>query len=232
MPENVEYLMEAESGNSAIEGEASSIEDTTQDYFEGIPENEDSSDLPSERGLDHISLMDGEKIDNHVDKIADKIIETGIHEGWEEMPPQERMEQCDEIFEIFSDELGIETEFQIDDLSDDPEGIVVGKFICSYYSTKITLDVTHVKTASFMDVFGTIAHECRHAYQYQCIEKGTEGLSKDHADETNRWKPFFENYDENLNLGFEKYHYDPTEQDAREYANKIVISTLKKGGNE
>ena len=104
----MENLTETESGKSVIEGEAFPIEDTLQDYFEGIPENEDNIDLPSERELDHISVMDGEKIDNHVDKISDKISETGFYEGWKEMSPQERMEKCDVMYEFFSDELGIE----------------------------------------------------------------------------------------------------------------------------
>ena len=115
----------------------------------------------------------------------------------------------------------MKTEFQIDDL----DGKTVGSFFPDLDT--IAIDADHLSNDNFNDVLDTLAHECYHAYQYLCIEKGTEGLSKDHADEIDLWQSCFENDEENKEFGIEAYDKLTIEQDAREYANKIIISVLE-----
>ncbi|MBF0103550.1 MAG: hypothetical protein HQK77_21845 [Desulfobacterales bacterium] len=169
---------------------------------------------------EYISVMDASVIEAHTQEIAHEIIENKLNENWENIPLEERMERCDQLFEIFSDKLEIPADFDIEVLKENEFGYFDGY--------RVVMNVEHLENDSFDKVLDTMAHECRHAYQQECMSKDLDSYSGEYRGEIEGWKEAVNDY--SYFTGFCDYHYSAIEQDAREYANNVLISVLKNGG--
>lgn len=87
-------------------------------------------------------------------------------EIWKNLSYDERLQTIDNVknIELYYHGVPFEVDLVINDIDD----YTLGKY--NHKSKTITIDTEHFNNSCVKDIVKTICHECRHAYQYACIE--------------------------------------------------------------
>lgn len=170
---------------------------------------------------------DDDEVYGHLDPL--------VEAEWQRLSDTERRAILRELARRYADQYGIDAvDVQFKDLEDPPDGNYYG----SYDDEKrlVVLDVTDLPNAR--DAIKTLAHEMRHAGQYEmgrdantkqsAVDEGYQSDFWSHTEatpeEARRWADNFDNYHTSED-GFQKYWEQPVEVDARE-AGKAAVESM------
>ena len=150
------------------------------------------------------------------DFTKEDVVKQFSEEKWAEMTDYEKRLMIEKMRDMVSDQLGLREKpgIRYYNSSDKNSG-------CGYYSDRSnTININeHYMNGNIKDpaseMLDTIAHELRHAYQYQNL--GVDEVSRSYINYV-EYKPRLGNWD--------AYYYQPCEVDARNYA-ELWVEVLK-----
>ena len=157
----------------------------------------------------------------------DYVVDPEVGREWATMSDDERRAVIEHIAEEQAREAGIDDfEVRIEDLEDeDGDGVDDDPDTDSRGSWSEGDRVLRIDEGNLDDptIIGTVAHEVRHAQQHKAVDDlpwwwwedyhGPPGVSQD---EVESWKDNFDDYQTSQDDGFDAYHDQPVEADARE----------------
>ncbi|MGH3347575.1 MAG: hypothetical protein ACRDO4_11390 [Nocardioides sp.] len=161
------------------------------------------------------------------DEGPEYVVDPEVQRTWQDMSEDERRAVLEEIAEKRAEEAGIEDfEIRIEDLEDqDGDGTDDDPTTDSRGSWSEDDRVLRIDEGNLDDptIIGTVAHELRHAQQHQAVDDlpfwpwedfhGPPGVSQEEVED---WEENFDDYKTSQDDGFEAYHSQPVEEDARE----------------
>lgn len=155
------------------------------------------------------------------------VVDPEVARAWEDMSDDERRAVLEHIAEQRAREAGLDDfEVRIEDLEDqDGDGVDDDPSTDSRGSWSEGDRVLRIDEGNLDDptILGTVAHEVRHAQQHKAVDDlpwwwwedyhGPPGVSQDEVEE---WRDNFDDYQTSEDDGFDAYHDQPVERDARE----------------
>ena len=144
-----------------------------------------------------------------------------IYKNWSEASLKDKEVFIEAVKNRELSELGVTYEISI---KYKELGNTLGQYVTN--DKIIDLNRKHVEEADVLEVIGTVAHECYHAYQIQCVEmyKSLDEADKDLEmfSDVVKYGKEFENYIL-ANEDFGEYYLQNVEIDARTYAENRVL---------
>ena len=173
------------------------------------------------------ALIDARPDSTFSDDGPEYVVDPEVAREWATMSDDERRAVIEEIAEERAREAGIDDfEVRIEDLEDeDGDGTDDDPNTDSRGSWSEGDRVLRIDEGNLDDpsIIGTVAHEVRHAEQHKAVDglpwwwweeyEGPEGVSQEQAEE---WQENFDDYKTSEDDGFDAYHNQPVERDARE----------------
>lgn len=161
------------------------------------------------------------------------VVDPEVAREWANMSDDERRAVVEEIAEQRAREAGIDDfEVQIEDLEDeDGDGTDDDPSTDSRGSWDEDDRVLRIDEGDLDDpsILGTVAHEVRHAEQYKAVDDlpwwwweeydGPPGVSQSEVED---WEDNFDDYKTTDDDGFDAYHDQPVERDAREAGSEYL----------
>ena len=155
------------------------------------------------------------------------VVDPEVERQWAEMSDDERRAVLEHIAEERAREAGIDDfEVRIEDLEDqdgdgkDDEPGTDSRGSWSEGDRVLRIDEGNLDDPT---ILGTVAHEVRHAQQHKAVDDlpwwwwedyhGPPGVSQDEVED---WRDNFDDYKTSKDDGFDAYHDQPVEADARE----------------
>ena len=128
------------------------------------------------------------------------------------------------MIDYASNLLGLSNLIIFDNIDLDAQQIYSTRAVCDRNTYTIFFDYKWLYTASDIEIFTCLLHECRHCYQQACIDF-PDVFNNEPKEIVNEWKKDFDNLiDPNTNEI--EYLYCKTEVDARDYAKKVIEELL------
>lgn len=173
------------------------------------------------------ALIDARPQGSFSDDGPEEVVDPEVAREWENMSDEERRAVIEEIAEQRARDAGIDDfEVRIEDLEDqDGDGTDDDPSTDSHGSWSEDDRVLRIDENDLDDpsIIGTVAHEVRHAEQHKAVDglpwwwwedyEGPPGVSQEQAEE---WEENFDDYKTSDDDGFDAYHDQPVERDARE----------------
>lgn len=161
------------------------------------------------------------------------VVDPQVAREWEQMTDDERRALVEHISEELAREAGVDDfEVRIEDLEDkDGDGTDDDPQTDSFGSWSEDERVLRIDEGNLDDpkILATVAHEVRHAQQEKEIDDlpfwpwedydPPPGITEEQVEE---WKDNFEDYKTSEDDGFEAYHDQPVEEDAREAGSRYL----------
>ncbi|WP_248579693.1 hypothetical protein [Nocardioides sp. InS609-2] len=155
------------------------------------------------------------------------VVDPEVAREWAEMSDDERRAVIEHIAEQRAREAGVDDfEVRVEDLEDqDGDGVDDDPTTDSRGSWSEDDRVLRIDEGNLDDptIIGTVAHEVRHAQQHKAVDDlpwwwwedyhGPPGVSQEEVED---WKENFDDYKTSQDDGFDAYHDQPIERDARE----------------
>jgi hypothetical protein len=166
------------------------------------------------------------------------VVDPEVARDWADMSDDERRAVLEHIAEQRAREAGLEDfEVRIEDLEDeDGDGVDDDPDTDSRGSWSEGDRVLRIDEGNLDDptILGTVAHEVRHAEQHKAVDDlpwwwwedydGPPGVSQEEVEE---WEENFDDYKTSEDDGYDAYHDQPVEADARE-AGAAYLDDLDK----
>ncbi len=138
---------------------------------------------------------------------------------WKEMNTQEKLDALQVIADMEAGYLQIEP---VNVVSKHLEGKVLGSY--DETSRTVSIDFDHHAGYDAMDCLNTLLHECRHAFQHDCVDSldwsNEQVLTGMYYAQVRQWRQDFVSYTQS-GSDQEAYLNQSVEVDAREYADEV-----------
>lgn len=130
------------------------------------------------------------------------------------------------MIDYASNLLGLSNLIIFDIIDLDAQQIYNSRAACDRNTYTIFFDYKWLHTASDIEIFACVLHECRHCYQQACIDF-PDVFDSEPKEIVNEWKKDFDNLvDPNINEI--EYLHCKTEIDARNYADNVIKKIVEK----
>lgn len=133
-------------------------------------------------------------------------------EVWDTLSYDERLRTIENVKNIELYYLGVP--YEIDLVIRDLDGTTRGEY-CNALKI-ISIDEDHFNNSSVKEIVQTVCHECRHAYQYACIEV------YNNTDENYKELNMFDNSKKIMDSSLNYIEYNSEEDNYDEYSTQLV----------